>query len=58
MPEDRGRSVRIGFERSARHFHTAASWERTVPDAFYVYFNDDWEAFAVRNALRLKEILG
>jgi uncharacterized protein YecE (DUF72 family) len=24
----------------------------------YAYFNNDWEAFAVRNALRLKELLG
>jgi uncharacterized protein YecE (DUF72 family) len=24
----------------------------------YVYFNNDWEAFAVRNALRLRELLG
>jgi uncharacterized protein YecE (DUF72 family) len=24
----------------------------------YVYFNNDWEAFAVRNALRLRELVG
>jgi hypothetical protein len=23
----------------------------------YVYFNNDWEAFAVRNALRLRELV-
>jgi uncharacterized protein YecE (DUF72 family) len=26
--------------------------------AIFVYFNNDWEAFAVRNALRLRELLG
>jgi uncharacterized protein YecE (DUF72 family) len=26
-------------------------------DAMYVYFNNDWEAFAVRNAERLRELV-
>ena len=24
----------------------------------FAYFNNDWEVFAVRNALRMKELLG
>jgi uncharacterized protein YecE (DUF72 family) len=31
-------------------------WRRRVE--VYAYFNNDWEAFAVRNALRLKALLG
>jgi uncharacterized protein YecE (DUF72 family) len=33
-----------------------SQWRRRVE--VYAYFNNDWEAFAVRNALRLKEMLG
>jgi len=29
------------------------SWDCDV----YAYFNNDWEAFAVRNAVRLKELV-
>ena len=32
------------------------AWSRDVE--VYAYFNNDWEVFAVRNALRLKELLG
>jgi uncharacterized protein YecE (DUF72 family) len=32
------------------------SWSAEV-DVF-AYFNNDWEGFAVRNALRLRELLG
>jgi uncharacterized protein YecE (DUF72 family) len=32
-----------------------SQWRRRVE--VYAYFNNDWEAFAVRNALRLKEML-
>jgi uncharacterized protein YecE (DUF72 family) len=31
-------------------------WRRRVPA--YVYFNNDWEGFAVRNGIRLRELLG
>jgi uncharacterized protein YecE (DUF72 family) len=31
-------------------------WRRRVE--VFVYFNNDWEAFAVRNGLRMKELLG
>ena len=33
-----------------------SQWRRRVE--VYAYFNNDWEAFAVRNALRLNEMLG
>jgi uncharacterized protein YecE (DUF72 family) len=33
-----------------------AQWRRRVE--VYAYFNNDWQAFAVRNALRLKAMLG
>jgi uncharacterized protein YecE (DUF72 family) len=33
-----------------------AQWRRRVE--VYAYFNNDWEAFAVRNARRLKAMLG
>ena len=33
-----------------------SQWRRRVE--VYAYFNNDWDAFAVRNALRLKEMLG
>jgi uncharacterized protein YecE (DUF72 family) len=33
-----------------------AQWRRRVE--VFVYFNNDWEGFAVRNALRLKALLG
>ena len=33
-----------------------AGWRREVE--VLVYFNNDWEGFAVRNALRLGELLG
>ena len=38
-------------------------WAQRIEDwsrdhDIYAYFNNDWEGFAVRNALRLKERLG
>ena len=33
-----------------------ADWRRSVE--VYAYFNNDWEGFAVRNGLRLRELLG
>jgi uncharacterized protein YecE (DUF72 family) len=34
-----------------------AAWREAGTDV-YAYFNNDWEAFAVRNGLRLRELLG
>jgi uncharacterized protein YecE (DUF72 family) len=34
-----------------------AGWREAGHDV-YVYFNNDWEAFAVKNGLRLRELLG
>jgi uncharacterized protein YecE (DUF72 family) len=34
-----------------------AGWREAGIDA-YVYFNNDWEGFAVKNGLKLKELLG
>ena len=34
-----------------------AGWHDSGHDV-YVYFNNDWEAFAVKNGLKLKELLG
>jgi uncharacterized protein YecE (DUF72 family) len=31
-------------------------WSREVE--VFAYFNNDWEVFAVRNALRMKQLLG
>jgi uncharacterized protein YecE (DUF72 family) len=58
--------VRLHCGRGARGNYTGRQLEqwaerisawRRVRDV-YVYFNNDWEGFAVRNARRLKEILG
>jgi uncharacterized protein YecE (DUF72 family) len=58
--------VRLHCGRGARGNYTAsqleewaeqiAAWLRACD--VYVYFNNDWEGFAVRNARRLKQILG
>jgi uncharacterized protein YecE (DUF72 family) len=58
--------VRFHYGRGAGGDYTArqleqwaeriAAWRRGRD--VYVYFNNDWEGFAVRNARRLKEILG
>jgi uncharacterized protein YecE (DUF72 family) len=34
-----------------------AGWRESGQDV-YVYFNNDWEGFAVKNGLKLKELLG
>ncbi|MDX6411918.1 MAG: hypothetical protein QOE91_1434, partial [Gaiellaceae bacterium] len=49
----RGNYSESELKEWARQF---VQWRREV-DVF-AYFNNDWEGFAVRNALRLKELLG
>ena len=35
-----------------------ACWLRRLDVPAWTYFNNDWEAFAVRNARRLRRLLG
>lgn len=58
--------VRLHCGRGARGSYTARQLERWAEQIaawlrgcdVYVYFNNDWEGFAVHNARRLKQILG
>jgi uncharacterized protein YecE (DUF72 family) len=49
----RGNYSETELQEWARRLH---DWSREA--AVFAYFNNDWEVFAVRNALRLKELLG
>lgn len=58
--------VRLHYGRGRRGEYTESqlrAWARRIAawrreGDVYVFFNNDWEGFAVRNALRLKSLLG
>jgi uncharacterized protein YecE (DUF72 family) len=55
----RGQEPRGGF--TADELHTWAAQVRaleSVGKEVYVYFNNDWEGFAIRDAVALKQLLG
>jgi uncharacterized protein YecE (DUF72 family) len=52
----RGRGGRYSQAQLETWAKRIAAWRRRRD--VYVYFNNDWEGFAVRNALRLKALLG
>lgn len=47
---------RLPQTRWLEHYARLRAWSRRVE--VYAYFNNDWEAFAPRNALRLRTLLG
>ena len=52
----RGRRGNYSERELEEWAETFARWSRDV--SVFAYFNNDWEVFAVRNALRLKQLLG
>ena len=51
-----GRGARGNY--TERQLEEWATWLESLGVDRYVYFNNDWEGFALRNALWLKERLG
>ena len=52
------RSRRWNGDYSERELETWAERVAGFGVPAFVYFNNDWEGFAIRNALRFKELLG
>ena len=64
MPDGGGRVDRVGSSgwndvTHVKRLRERAQRIRSWPvEESYLYFNNDWEGFAPRNAVRLRELLG
>jgi uncharacterized protein YecE (DUF72 family) len=55
----RGREARGGFTREElKTWAAQVQALSSIGKGVYVYFNNDWEGFAIRDALTLRELLG